>query len=96
MARFVYLSVVLLLIASDAAAQSREQIARGKYVFGAAAGCGCHTVPKQALNAGGAQVRRAVRHRLRLEYHAGSHDRNRQVDGRADHHRGPGGAAAER
>lgn len=37
-------------------AQSREQIARGKYVFGAAAGCGCHTEPKKAataLNAGG-------------------------------------------
>ena len=54
MAPMVYLSVaLLLLIASDAAAQTREQIARGKYIFGAAAGCGCHTVPKQALNAGG-------------------------------------------
>ena len=54
MAAIVYLSVaLLLLIASNAAAQTREQIARGKYVFGAAAGCGCHTVPKQPLNAGG-------------------------------------------
>src|SRR5216683_4993092 len=54
MALIVYLSIeLLLLIASDAAAQTREQIARGKYVFGAAAGCGCHTVPKQPLNAGG-------------------------------------------
>jgi mono/diheme cytochrome c family protein len=54
MAPMVYLSIaLLLLIASDAAAQTREQIARGKYIFGAAAGCGCHTVPKQALNAGG-------------------------------------------
>lgn len=54
MALIVYLSIgLLLLIASDAEAQTREQIARGKYVFGAAAGCGCHTVPKQALNAGG-------------------------------------------
>lgn len=53
MAPIVYLSIVLLLIASNAAAQTREQIAHGKYVFGAAAGCGCHTVPKQALNAGG-------------------------------------------
>ncbi len=53
MAPIVYLIVLLLLIASDAEAQTREQIARGKYVFGAAAGCGCHTVPKQALNAGG-------------------------------------------
>jgi mono/diheme cytochrome c family protein len=48
-----YLSIALLMVASDAAAQTREQIARGKYVFGAAAGCGCHTVPKQPLNAGG-------------------------------------------
>ncbi len=55
MAPIVYLSIaLLLLIASDAAAQpTREQIARGKYVFGASAGCGCHTVPKQPLNAGG-------------------------------------------
>lgn len=54
MAPILYLSIaLLLLIASDAEAQTREQIARGKYVFGAAAGCGCHTVPKQALNAGG-------------------------------------------
>ena len=55
MASIVYLSVLLLMIAaSDAAAQpTREQIARGKYVFGAAAGCGCHTAPKQPLNAGG-------------------------------------------
>ena len=51
----VYLSVLfLMVVASDAAAQpTREQIARGKYVFGAAAGCGCHTAPKQPLNAGG-------------------------------------------
>jgi mono/diheme cytochrome c family protein len=55
MASIFYLSVLLLMLAApDAAAQTtREQIARGKYVFGAAAGCGCHTVPKQPVNAGG-------------------------------------------
>src|SRR5258706_521682 len=55
MAPIIYLSVLLLMLAaSDAAAQTtRDQIARGKYVFGAAAGCGCHTVAKQPLNAGG-------------------------------------------
>jgi mono/diheme cytochrome c family protein len=53
MASLVYLLVLFLTVASEAAAQSREQIARGKYVFGAAAGCGCHTAPKEALNAGG-------------------------------------------
>ncbi len=51
------LAAILLLMvtaAHPAAAQSREQIARGKYIFGAAAGCGCHTLPKGgALNAGG-------------------------------------------
>ena len=53
MAPILYLTILLVLVASDATAQSREQIARGKYIFGAAAGCGCHTVPKEALNAGG-------------------------------------------
>jgi mono/diheme cytochrome c family protein len=54
MASIVYLSVLFLLIAaSDTAAQTREELARGKYIFGAAAGCGCHTAPKQPLNAGG-------------------------------------------
>lgn len=28
-------------------------VARGKYIFGAAAGCGCHTEPKGEANAGG-------------------------------------------
>lgn len=53
MAPMLYLSILLLVVVSDAAAQTREQIVRGKYIFGAAAGCGCHTVPKQELNAGG-------------------------------------------
>ena len=49
---------LLLTVAmpGPADAQSREQIARGKYIFGAAAGCGCHTEPEKAatlLNAGG-------------------------------------------
>src|SRR4029453_17785133 len=44
---------LFLVRASTSAAQSQEQIVRGKYVFGAAAGCGCHTAPKQPLNAGG-------------------------------------------
>ena len=32
---------------------SAAELARGKYVFGATGGCGCHTVPKQPVNAGG-------------------------------------------
>src|SRR5262244_12482 len=40
---------------SAAAAQAppAADIARGKYVFGATGGCGCHTVPKGPVNAGG-------------------------------------------
>jgi mono/diheme cytochrome c family protein len=32
---------------------SPAEVARGKYVFGATGGCGCHTVPKGPPNAGG-------------------------------------------
>lgn len=35
------------------AAPTAAEIARGRYVFGATGGCGCHTVPKQPVNAGG-------------------------------------------
>jgi mono/diheme cytochrome c family protein len=39
---------------SPAAAQgSQADIARGKYIFGATGGCGCHSAPKQPVNAGG-------------------------------------------
>ena len=44
----------LLVDARTAQAQaSAAEIARGKYVYGATGGCGCHTVPKGAVNAGG-------------------------------------------
>ena len=32
---------------------SAAEVARGRYVFGATGGCGCHTVPKGPINAGG-------------------------------------------
>jgi mono/diheme cytochrome c family protein len=32
---------------------SAAEVARGKYIFGATGGCGCHTVPKGPVNAGG-------------------------------------------
>jgi mono/diheme cytochrome c family protein len=32
---------------------SAAEVARGRYVFGATGGCGCHTVPKGPANAGG-------------------------------------------
>jgi len=44
---------VLLYAASPALAASPAEIARGKYIFGATGGCGCHTEPKGAANAGG-------------------------------------------
>ena len=51
----VALLLTLAALASTASAQgpSATDIARGKYVFGATGGCGCHTVPKQLANAGG-------------------------------------------
>src|ERR1700693_3640817 len=42
-----------LYAASPALAASPSEIARGKYIFGATAGCGCHTEPKGAASAGG-------------------------------------------
>jgi len=52
---FVALLLGVLSLPATAAAQapSAADIARGKYVFGATGGCGCHTAPKQPVNAGG-------------------------------------------
>jgi mono/diheme cytochrome c family protein len=36
-----------------AASPSPDEIARGKYIFGATGGCGCHTKPKDQVNSGG-------------------------------------------
>ena len=51
----VALLLALAALASTASAQvpSATDIARGKYVFGATGGCGCHTVAKHPANAGG-------------------------------------------
>jgi mono/diheme cytochrome c family protein len=54
----VALATCLLLgVAVPVSAQgtpaSAAEVARGKYVFGATGGCGCHTVPKGPINAGG-------------------------------------------
>jgi mono/diheme cytochrome c family protein len=43
----------LLYAAAPALAASPAEITRGKYIFGATGGCGCHTEPKGAANAGG-------------------------------------------
>jgi mono/diheme cytochrome c family protein len=34
-------------------APNAAELARGKYIFGATGGCGCHTQPKQPVNSGG-------------------------------------------
>jgi len=53
----VVLAAVALVLWSrgvSAAEPASELVARGKYVFGAAGGCACHTTPDGAgLNAGG-------------------------------------------
>ncbi len=59
--RFVFLAGICLLycvclfpsVGGEATAATPDMVARGKYVFGAAGGCGCHTEPKGVLNAGG-------------------------------------------
>ena len=47
------LSIVSLPALAFAQAPSAADLARGKYIFGATGGCGCHTVPKGPANAGG-------------------------------------------
>src|SRR5712691_4416175 len=48
---------LLVAWSAPAAAQvtppSAAEIARGRYMFGATGGCGCHTPPKEQANAGG-------------------------------------------
>lgn len=51
MAALVSALVVGLTAGSHAA--TPEEVNRGKYVFGAAGGCGCHTEKDRALNSGG-------------------------------------------
>lgn len=46
-------ALLLLLFTAPAFAATPDEIARGKYVFGATGGCGCHTVAKGPVNAGG-------------------------------------------
>ena len=46
-------AIVASSVGSAAAQGSAADIARGKYVFGATGGCGCHTVKGQPANAGG-------------------------------------------
>src|SRR2546426_12522266 len=46
-------ALLLLLSAAPAMAATPDEVTRGKYIFGAAGGCGCHTEPKGQSNAGG-------------------------------------------
>ena len=39
--------------AAQGTPSSAAEVARGRYVFGATGGCGCHTAPKGQVNAGG-------------------------------------------
>lgn len=45
--------LLLLVVPTGAGAADPAQLARGKYIFGATGGCGCHTEPKGPANAGG-------------------------------------------
>ncbi len=46
-------ALLLLLSVAPALAATPAEVARGKYIFGATGGCGCHTESKGAVNAGG-------------------------------------------
>ena len=48
-----WVSLSLPSTAEGATALLPDLAARGKYVFGASNGCGCHTIPKGTLNTGG-------------------------------------------
>ena len=53
MALFCWAGLLLPSVGESAPAPMPDLVSRGKYVFGAAGGCGCHTEPKGTLNAGG-------------------------------------------
>ena len=46
-------ALLLLLSVAPAFAATPAEVARGKYIFGATGGCGCHTESKGPVNAGG-------------------------------------------
>lgn len=49
----VVAALVLGAVGPAGAQASPAEIQRGKYIFGATGGCGCHTRPKDTLHAGG-------------------------------------------
>ncbi len=53
MERLVFAICLVASSVGAAWAAGPADVARGKYIFGAAAGCGCHTEPKGQPNAGG-------------------------------------------
>ncbi len=46
-------SALVVVLTAWAQAATPEEVARGKYVFGATGGCGCHTEKDRSLNSGG-------------------------------------------
>ncbi len=50
----IYLWIAWIpMAAAQGTPSSAAEVARGRYVFGATGGCGCHTAPKGQINAGG-------------------------------------------
>jgi mono/diheme cytochrome c family protein len=49
----VLTSAFMVMLSAWGHTASPEEVAHGKYVFGAAGGCGCHTEKDRALNSGG-------------------------------------------
>ena len=53
MRRLLLVTCLVTWWAGAAFAADPAEVTRGKYIFGAAGGCGCHTEPKGQPNAGG-------------------------------------------
>src|ERR1700675_364179 len=53
MRRPLLVTCFVVFSVSAAYAADPADVARGKYIFGATGGCGCHTEPKGQANAGG-------------------------------------------
>ena len=58
MRRLLLAACFVAISTSAARAADPVDVARGKYIFGAAGGCGCHTEPKGQVNAGGKKFER--------------------------------------
>ena len=80
---------------AGAQAPNAAELARGKYIFGATGGCGCHTQPKQPVNSGGRKYDGPFGTVYSSNITPDPQDRDRLLDRRPDHHGHPAGTPAQ-